>query len=118
MKKIICLLLVLVMCLGLCACGRTVIDENGGEKKAFFNEYGIISHDWEYNYYVVYHLQTKVVYIYREGFSPYQVYQDGVIYGAVYENDEIVPAPYAMGNTWDMVSLASTYHDYGGLCPL
>ena len=31
MKKIVCLLLVLVMCLGLCACGSKVIDENGVE---------------------------------------------------------------------------------------
>ena len=111
MKKIVCLLLILVMCLSLCACGGTVIDENGIERKAFFNEYGIISHDWEYHYYVVYHLQTKVVYIYREGFSPYQIYQDGVIYGAVYENDEIVPVPYAVGITWDMISMASKYLD-------
>ena len=109
MKKIICLLLALVMCLGLCACGSKVIDENGVERKIFLDEYGIISNNWEYNYYVVYHLQTKVVYIYREGFSPYQIYQDGVIYGAVYEDGEIVPMPYAMGITWDMVSLASKY---------
>ena len=111
MKKIICLLLVLVMCLGLYACGGKVIDENGVERNIFLDDYGIISHNWEYNHYVVYHLQTKVVYIYREGFSPYQIYQDGVIYGAVYENDEIVPAPYAMGITWDMLSLASKYLD-------
>lgn len=111
MKKIICLLLVLVICLGLCACGGKVIDENGIERKAFLNEYGIISHDWEYNCYIVYHLQTKVVYIYREGFSPYQIYQDGVIYGAVYENDEIIPVPYAISITWDTVSLAFKYLD-------
>ena len=109
MKKIVCLLLILVMCLGLCACGSKVIDENGVERKTFFDEYGIISHNWEYNYYMVYHMQTKVVYIYREGFSPYQIYQDGVIYGAVYENDKIVPIPYAMGLTWDMIGMASKY---------
>ena len=111
MKKIVCLLMALVMCLSLCACGSTVIDENGVETKTFLDEYGIISHNWEWNYRIVYHLQTKVVYIYREGFSPYQIYQDGVIYGAVYENGEIVPVPYAMGITWDMVNLASKYLD-------
>ena len=109
MKKIICLLLALALCLSLCACGSKIVDENGVEKKTFLDEYGMISHNWEYNYYIVYHLQTKVVYIYREGFSPYQIYQDGVIYGAVYENGTIVPAPYAMGITWDMLSLASKY---------
>lgn len=109
MKKIVCLLLALIMCLSLCACGEKVIDENGVERNIFLDDYGIISHNWEYNHYVVYHLQTKVVYIYREGFSPYQIYQDGVIYGAVYENGEIVPIPYAMGITWDMLSLASKY---------
>ena len=111
MKKIVCLLMALVMCLSLCACGSTGIDENGVETKTFLDEYGIISHNWEWNYRIVYHLQTKVVYIYREGFSPYQIYQDGVIYGAVYENDEIVPVPYAMGITWDMVNLATKYLD-------
>lgn len=109
MKKIICLLLVLVVCLSLCACHGKVIDENGVEINTFADDYGIISHNWEDNRYVVYDLQTKVVYIYREGFSPYQIYQDGVIYGAIYENGEIVPIPYAMGITWDMLSLASKY---------
>ena len=111
MKKIVCLLMALVMCLSLCACESTVIDENGVETKTFLDEYGIISHNWEWNYRIVYHLQTKVVYIYREGFSPYQICKDGVIYGAVYENDEIVPVPYAMGITWDMLNLASKYLD-------
>ena len=111
MKKIVCLLMALVMCLSLCACGSTAIDENGVETKTFLDEYGIISHNWEWNYRIVYHLQTKVVYIYREGFSPYQICKDGIIYGAVYENGEIVPIPYAMGITWDMVSLASKYLD-------
>ena len=32
-------------------------------------------------------------------------------YNLVYENGEIVPVPYAMGITWDMVSLASKYLD-------
>ena len=113
MKKIICLLLVLVVCFSLCACYEKAIDENGVEINTFADNYGIISHNWEDNRYVayVYDLQTKIVYIYREGFSPYQIYQDGVIYGAVYENGEIIPVPYAMGITWDMISLASKYLD-------
>ena len=35
--------------------------------------------------------------------SPYQIYQDGAIYGAVYENGKIVPKPYAMGITEEMI---------------
>ena len=103
MKRFICMLMALVMCLSLCACGSKVIDDNGVETKTFLDEYGIISWNWEYNHYVVYHLQTKVVYIYREGFSPYQIYKNGAIYGAVYENGEIVPVPYALGITDKMI---------------
>lgn len=103
MKKFICMLMALVMCLSLCACGSTVIDENGTETKTFLDEYGIISHDWEWNHRIVYHLQTKVVYIYREGFSPYQIYENGAIYGAVYENGKIIPVPYALGITDEMI---------------
>lgn len=108
MKRIICVLLVLVMCLGLCACHEKIIDENGIERESFFNEFGIISHDWEYNYYEVYHLQSKVVYIYREGLSPYQIYKDGVIYGAVYDNGQIVPVPYATALTLDTIDFYLT----------
>lgn len=103
MKRFICVLMALVMCLSLCACGSKVIDDNGAEIKTFLDEYGIISRNWEYNYYVVYHLQSKVVYIYREGFSPYQIYKNDAIYGAVYENGEIVPVPYALGITDKMI---------------
>ena len=35
--------------------------------------------------------------------TPYQIYQDGAIYGAVYENGKIVPKPYAMGITEEMI---------------
>ena len=103
MKRFICMLMVFVMCLSLCACRSKVIDENGVETKTFLDEYGIISHNREWNYRVVYLLQTKVVYIYREGFSPYQIYQNGAIYGAVYENGEIVPDPYALSITNEMI---------------
>lgn len=103
MKKFMCILMALVICLSLCACGSKVINDNGVKVHTFVDEYGIISHDWEYNYYVVYHLQSKVVYIYKEGFTPYQIYENGVIYGAIYENGEIVPVPYALGITDEMI---------------
>ena len=106
MKKIICLLLALVMCLGLCACAVTQVVE-GEEVKVVDYRFGIIEELGLGNY-LVYDLHTKVVfYIETAGhggyLSPYQIYQDGAIYGAVYENGEIVPVPYAMGITSDMI---------------
>lgn len=115
MKKIIYLLLVLVICLSLCACGSTkVIDTNGRELKTLYNGvFVVLEEDWDYSHRIVYHSDTKVVFFHQGGhggyLTPYQIYQDGVIYGAVYENGEIVPVPYAMGITWDMLSLASKY---------
>ena len=114
MKKIVCLLLALVMCLSLCACGTKVIDTNGKELNTLYRgEFIILEEDWDYSHRTVYHADTKVVYFHQGGhggyLTPYQIYQDGVIYGAVYENGEIVPIPYAMGITWDMLSLASKY---------
>lgn len=115
MKKIICLLLALVMYLGLCACSNTkVIDANGREFNTLYNgEFVILEEDWDYSNRIVYHHETKIVYFHQGGhggyLTPYQIYQDGVIYGAIYENGEIVPTPYAMGLTWDMIGMASKY---------
>ena len=113
MRKIVCLLLALVLCLSLCACGTKVI-ENGKEYKTLYNgEFVILEEDLNYSNRMVYDPETKIVFYHQGGhagyLTPYQIYQDGVIYGAVYENGKIVPAPYAMGITWDMVSLASKY---------
>ena len=114
MKKILCMLLALIVCLGLCACGTKVIDENGREFDTLYNgKFVILEEDWDYSSRIVYDPETKIVFYHQGGhggyLTPYQIYQDGVIYGAVYENGEIVPAPYAMGITWDMLSLASKY---------
>ena len=114
MKKIICLLLALVMCLGLCACNQTVIVDNT-ERTVLRNSY-IVLEKFYGNEYIVFHKDTNIVYIFdNDGYGgylcPYQIYQDGVIYGAVYENGEIVPVPYAMGITWDMIGMASKYLD-------
>ena len=106
MKRIICLLLALVMCLGLCACAPTQIVE-GEEVKIIDYRFGVIE-ELELGNYIVYDIRTKVVfYIESAGhggyLAPYQIYQDGAIYGAVYENKEIVPVPYAMGVTSEMI---------------
>lgn len=104
MKKIVCLLLTLVMCLGLCACSTTVVD--GEEVEVLDGYFAVIRR--EGNDYLVYDMETKVVYYLESGsdysqLSAYQMYQDGAIYGAVYENGQIVAKPYAMGITEEMV---------------
>ncbi len=114
MKKIVCLLLVLIMCLGLCACAVTQVVE-GEEVKVVDYRFGVIE-ELDLGNYLVYDIHTKVIfYVETAGhggyLAPYQIYQDGVIYGAVYENGEIVPIPYAMGITWDMIGMASKYLD-------
>lgn len=114
MKRNICVLLVLAVCLGLCACNQTVIVDN--TERTILRDKFVVLETFHHDEYVVFHKDTNIVYIFdNDGYggylTPYQIYQDGVIYGAVYENGEIVPVPYAMGITWDMVSLASKYLD-------
>lgn len=119
MKRIICMLLALVICLGLCACGITTTNKDNVEVYGWGpyiyirNTDGFFDDVVSNGYWLGYHRDTKVVFeLYGAGSNlgtivPYQIYQDGVIYGAVYENGEIVPIPYAMGITLDMVKLAS-----------
>ena len=106
MKKTVCLLLALIMCLILGACAVTQVVE-GEEVKIVDYRFGVIEELGLGNY-LVYDIYTKVVfYIETAGdggyLSPYQIYQDGAIYGAVYENGKIVPKPYAMGITEEMI---------------
>ena len=106
MKKTVCLLLALIMCLILGACAVTQVVE-GEEVKIVDYRFGVIEELGLGNY-LVYDIYTKVVfYIETAGdggyLSPYQIYQDGAIYGAVYENGKIVPVPYATGITSDMI---------------
>ena len=106
MKKTVCLLLALIMCLVLGACAVTQVVE-GEEVKVVDYRFGIIEELGLGNY-LVYDIHTKVVfYVETAGhggyLSPYQIYQDGAIYGAVYEDGKIVPKPYAMGITEEMI---------------
>ena len=112
MKKIICLLLALVMCLVLCACSQTVIVDN--TERTILRNVFVVLEEFTPSEYLVFHKDTNVIYIFEnDGYGgylcPYQIYQDGVIYGAVYENGEIVPVPYAMGITMDMLGFASKF---------
>lgn len=98
MKKIIVLILVIIM-LSLCACYPTIIDEQGVERTLITGFVVISSIGNGYDH-IVYNQTTKVVYYLETGthagyLSPYFIYQDGALYGAIYENGEITPVPYA-----------------------
>ena len=59
--------------------------------------------------YLAYHKDTKIayeinsLYSYSQNFIPYQVYKNGAIYGAIYEDGKIKLVPYAMGLTDEMI---------------
>lgn len=100
MKKFICFALCIVMLFVLCACQPTTIDENA-ERYICDNTFiSVQSTNEDFNR-IVYSKYTKVVYYYEDAgtyggyLAPYIIYQDGVLYGAIFENGEIVPVPYA-----------------------
>lgn len=106
MKKIVCLFLALIMCLSLCACTSTQIVE-GEEIQITGHRFGVVER-LDYGNYIVYDVYTKVMFYIETGghngyLAPYQIYKDGAIYGAIYENGEIIPTPYAMGITGEMI---------------
>ena len=99
MKRfIVCFVLAISVMLSLCACYPKTVDEQGVERTVI-DGFVIISTINNYNH-VVYNQTTKVVY-YLEiethaGYlSPYLIYQDGALYGAIFQDGEIVPVPYA-----------------------
>lgn len=111
MKKFICAVLALVMCLCLfTGCGAaTTVNEEGQEVPGYGNFIVISENAGHVNWdYIVYDVNTKVVhYLDMNGYdghlSPYLIYADGAIYGAIYEDETIKPAPFAMGLTQEMI---------------
>lgn len=99
MKRfIVCLILAISIMLGLCACYPTTLDEQGVERTVI-NGFVVISTIDNFSY-IVYNQTTKVVYYLETethaGYlSPYLIYQDGALYGAIFQDGEIVPVPYA-----------------------
>lgn len=99
MKRfIICFVLIITILFGLCGCYPTIIDDQGNER-ININGFIVISTINNYQY-VVYNEITNVVYYLETGthegyLAPYLIYQDGALYGAVFENCEIIPVPYA-----------------------
>ena len=105
MKKIVYIVMVIILTLLLC-CGCH-------EKETGPETYGSFVLIEQINEprtdYLAYHKDTKIVYeinnLYSHGqnFIPYQIYKNGVIYGAVYEDGEIKLVPYAVGLTDEMI---------------
>lgn len=100
MKKIIICFILVVMVLSLCACQPTTTDECGIERDLFNGRFAVIIKNNDYSSFIVYDINTKVVYYlesdsYNGYLSPYLIYQDGTIYGAIFENGKIIPVPYA-----------------------
>lgn len=99
MKRfIICFVLALSIICSLCACYPTTIDEQGIERTVM-DGFVVISTINNYNH-VVYNQTTRVVYYLEQGtyagyLSPYLIYQDGALYGAIFQDGEIIPVPYA-----------------------
>lgn len=99
MKKfIVCFVLVISIMLGLCACYPKTVDEQGVERTVI-DGFVIISTINNYSH-VVYNQTTKVVYYleietHAGCLSPYFIYQDGALYGAIFQDGEIIPVPYA-----------------------
>ena len=101
MKRfIVCFVLVISIMLGLllCACYPKTVDEQGVERTVM-DGFVVISTISNYNY-VVYNQTTKVVYYLETqthgGYlAPYLIYQDSALYGAIVQDGEIIPVPYA-----------------------
>ena len=101
MKKVaICLILVFTIMLGLCGC-ETVIDE-GAERHIYDETFIEIESRNMDNNHIVYDKDTKIVYYLETAggtdgghLSPYLIYKDGYIYGAIFQDGEIIPVPYA-----------------------
>lgn len=102
MKKfIICFILVISIMLGLCACQETIIDE-GVERDVYDGSFVVIETRSNRSNYLVYDKDTKIVYyletaVSTDGghLSPYLIYQNGALYGAIFQDGEIIPVPYA-----------------------
>lgn len=101
MKKIIvCLILVFTIIFSLCGC-ETVIDE-GVERHIYDETFIEIESRNIDNNHIVYDKDTKIVYYLETAgstdgghLSPYLIYKDGYIYGAIFQDGEIIPIPYA-----------------------
>lgn len=98
MKKVfvLCLALILVLSLNACTPQETI----DGQEYEVIDSNFIIIEEYEYGTYLVAAKDTDVIYVvetYGHGgfLSPYLIYEDGAIYGAVWIDKKIVPVPFA-----------------------
>ena len=90
-----------------CGCGRNTTETSSNPDQV--GPYVFIRQASNSNAYLVYNVDTNVVYVINhEGFDnetcvPYYLYENGAIYGAVYKDGEIIPAPFAIGLTDEMI---------------
>lgn len=102
MKYVKCLTIVLTLLLVMgvfAGCGTTTVDSNGVERAIKYEQFVKIT-DSGYRVDEVYDMGSHVVYYLQYGghvgfLSPKLIYQDGAIYGCIYENGEYIPVPYA-----------------------
>lgn len=99
MKKIFALCLALMLILSLSAC--TPQETINGREYDILDSNFIMVKEYEYGTYLVATKDTNVMYVletYGHGgfLSPYLIYEDGAIYGAVWIDEEIVPIPFAI----------------------
>ena len=106
MKKIICIIMAILISVAIFCGFTTKTDE---EMKTYGSYVILETTDKVRNNYIVYHEDTHIVYTanrlysHSQTITPYQIYKDGLIYGAVYEDGEIKPIPYAVGLTDEMI---------------
>lgn len=97
--KYLTIVLTLLLVMGVfTGCGTAVVDSNGAEREIICDRFvKIIDGAW---FDEVYDMDSHVVYYLQYGghggfLTPKLIYQDGAIYGCVYENGEYIPVPYA-----------------------
>ena len=94
MKRIICLLTVLTLCISLCACS-TIVDDAGVERRVLYDRFVVIEKNWDMNIYIAWDKDTHVVYYLKSGssgfMSPYLIYTEEGLCGAIYEDGRIQP---------------------------
>ena len=100
-KKVFVLMFVGIICVGLlCGCGTTT-NEHGVKVEGAGRFVFIADTNDDFTNHLAYDKETKVVYFYDEGgynsgvYSPYFMYENGSIYGAIYEDGKIIPVPFA-----------------------
>ena len=95
MPFILVIAIITIVC---CACSAPITDDLGIERETIYERFAIIEESNGLK--IVYDIHTKVVYYYNPGeatsfCTPYLIYKNGAVYGAIFEKGEIKPVPYS-----------------------